>query len=416
MAHPEDPPPPTSPTAAAPPRVRRGTPAYARINWALFLSGYAVFSQIYCTQPLLPVLAEHFHVDAATSSLALSLTTGLLALSIFLAGALSESIDRKSLMFGSLILAGALELAAAFAPSWPVLLGLRALEGLALGGAPAVAMAYLGEEIEPAGLGAAMGLYIGGNALGGMAGRVVSGLVADLFDWRVALAVIGGLGLVAALGFFLLLPASRNFTPRPPRPVAAHLAAWGRHLANPALAAVFAVGFLAMGGFVTTYNYVGFRLADPPFDLGQAAVGAIFVVYLFGMVASPLAGRAADRFGRVPVIAAGTALSLLGLAVTLPASLLAVIVGIALLTTGFFTAHTAASGWIGLLARGDLGHASALYLLAYYLGSSIAGSLGGFAWTHGGWIAVAAFVGTMHLAALLAAALLARVTRRPTVR
>lgn len=398
--------------AAVPDRVRRGTPAYARINWALFLSGYAVFSQIYCTQPLLPVLSEHFGVGAATSSLALSLTTGCLALSIFLAGALSESVGRKPLMFASLIAAAALELAAAAAPTWEILLTLRALEGLALGGAPAVAMAYLAEEIEPAGLGSAMGLYIGGNALGGMAGRVVTGLVADLADWRVALAVIGGLGLASALGFVALLPPSKNFAPRPPRPVSAHLAAWGRHLADPRLALTFAIGFLAMGGFVTTYNYVGFRLAAPPFDLGQAAAGAIFVVYLSGILASPIAGRAADRFGRVPVIVAGTAVSALGLLATLPASLAAVVAGIALVTAGFFAAHAAASGWIGLLARGDLGHASSLYLLAYYLGSSIAGSLGGLPWTAGGWPAVVAFVGVLHLAAMAAALVLGRIAAR----
>ena len=406
---------PASPLAAPAPErvfVRRGTPAYARINWALFLSGYAVFSQIYCTQPLLPVLAEHFGVGAATSSLALSLTTGFLALSIFAAGALSESVGRKSLMFVSLVVAAALELAAAAAPSWQALLILRALEGAALGGAPAVAMAYLAEEIEPAGLGSAMGLYIGGNALGGMAGRVVTGLLAEIFDWRIALAAIGALGLASAIGFLVLLPPSRNFTPRPPRRLAAHLAAWGRHLANPTLALTFLVGFLAMGGFVTTYNYVGFRLADPPFDLGQAAVGAIFVVYLSGILASPLAGRAADRFGRVPVIVAGTVLSALGLIVTLPASLLAVITGIALLTAGFFAAHAAASGWIGLLARTDVGHASSLYLLAYYLGSSVAGSLGGLPWTIGGWGAVVAFVALLHLAALVAALVLGRLVRR----
>jgi YNFM family putative membrane transporter len=400
--------PPSSPARVW---TRRGTSAYGRINWALFLSGYAVFSQIYCTQPLLPVLSETFGVGAAQSSLALSLTTGCLALSILIAGALSESIGRKALMFGSLVVAAALEIAVALSPSWHLLLGLRALEGLALGGVPAVAMAYLAEEIEPAGLGTAMGLYIGGNALGGMAGRVVTGLVTDVANWRVALAVIGGLGLASAIGFAVLLPASRNFTPRSRRGLGEHLAAWGGHLRDPALALTFAIGFLAMGGFVTTYNYIGFRLADPPFDLGQAAVGAIFVVYLFGMVASPIAGRAADRFGRVPVIVAGTALSALGLAVTWPPSLVAIIAGIALLTTGFFAAHAAASGWIGVLARRDLGHASALYLLAYYLGSSIAGSLGGLPWTAGGWPAVVAFVGTLHLAALAVALALGRVTR-----
>ena len=402
----------SSAAAPGPTRVRRGTSAYRRINWALFLSGYAVFSQIYCTQPLLPLLAEHFGIGAAESSLALSLTTGFLALAIFAAGALSESVGRKPLMFASLVVAAALELAAAFAPSWHVLLVLRALEGLALGGAPAVAMAYLAEEIEPAGLGSAMGLYIGGNALGGMAGRVVTGLVAEVSDWRFALAAIGGLGLASAIGFVVLLPPSKNFTPRRPRPLAAHLAAWGRHLGDPRLALVFAIGFLAMGGFVTTYNYVGFRLADPPFDLGQAAVGSIFVVYLAGILASPLAGRAADRFGRVPVIVAGTAISLLGLLATLPDGLLAIVVGIALLTAGFFAAHAAASGWIGLLARSDIGHASSLYLLAYYLGSSIAGSLGGLPWTSGGWIGVVGFVAALHIAAMAAALALGRIAGR----
>ncbi len=408
--------PPAADIAAPPPprpdRIRRGTPDYARINWALFLSGYAVFSQIYCTQPLLPLLAEHFGVGAAESSLALSLTTGFLAVSIFVAGALSESIGRKQLMFASLVAAAILELAAAIAPSWPLLLVIRALEGVALGGAPAVAMAHLAEEIEPAGLGSAMGLYIGGNALGGMAGRVFTGLVAEFFDWRMALAVIGALGLASAIGFALLLPPSRNVAPRPRRPLSAHLATWASHLANPALALVFAIGFLAMGGFVTTYNYIGFRLADPPFDLGQAAVGSIFVVYLFGILASPIAGRAADRFGRVPVIVGGTALSALGLMVTLPTSLVAVVAGIALLTAGFFAAHAAASGWIGLLARTDLGHASSLYLLAYYLGSSVAGSSGGFFWTHGGWPAVVGFVAALHGAAMVAALVLGRITRR----
>lgn len=386
---------PPVPPSTEPHWVRRGTWAWARINLALFLSGYAVFSQLYCVQPLLPDFARVFSVSAAESSLALSLSTGFLAVAILIAGALSQSLSRKTLMLASLLAAAVLELAAAAAPSWPVLLTLRALEGLALGGAPAVAMAYLAEEIEPAGLGAAMGLYIGGNAAGGMAGRVVTGLVAEHADWRMALAVIGALGLLAALGFAALLPPSRNFRPAPLGGLSPHVAAWGRHLRDPRLAALFAVAFLAMGGFVTVYNYVGFRLMDPPWDLGQAAVGAIFLVYLAGIVASPLAGTAADRFGRAPVLAAGLVLGGLGLALTLASALALIVAGIALVTAGFFTAHTVAGGWVGARARGDKAHASSLYLLAYYLGSSIMGSLGGYAWTHAGWTGVAGFVAVL---------------------
>lgn len=388
--------------------VARGTPEWWRINAALFLSGFAIFSQLYCVQPLLPDLARAFSVSAAESSLALSLSTGLLALSIFAAGVLSRSVGRKSLMFASLALAAILELGVAVAPSWPLVLALRALEGLALGGAPAVAMAYLAEEIEPAGLGAAMGLYIGGNAAGGMAGRVVTGLVAEHSDWRVALAVIGLLGLAAALGFLALLPSSRNFTPRPFAGLAPHVAVWRRHLADPGLRALFAVGFLAMGAFVTIYNYAGFRLTEPPFDLGQAAVGAIFLVYVAGIVASPVAGSLADRFGRAPVLAGGVALCLVGLVVTLSSSLVATIVGITLLTAGFFVAHSVAGGWVGARAKGDKAHASSLYLLAYYLGSSVMGSLGGVFWTAADWAGVVAFVAVLHVVEAVVALRLAR--------
>lgn len=388
--------------------VRRGSRDWLRINVALFLSGYAIFSQLYCVQPLLPDLAEAFSVSAAESSLALSLSTGFLALSILIAGALSQSLARKTLMFSSLGLAAVLEIAVAVAPNWPLVLVLRALEGLALGGAPAVAMAYLAEEIAPDGLGAAMGLYIGGNAAGGMAGRVVTGLVAEHSDWRTALAVIGGLGLVAALGFLALLPASRNFAPAPFAGLGPHVAAWRRHLGDGALRALFAVAFLAMGGFVTVYNYVGFRLMAPPFDLGQAAVGAIFVVYVAGIVASPVAGGLADRYGRGRVLIGGVALTALGLLVTLAHSIAAIVVGIALLTAGFFAAHTVAGGWVGARAKGDKAHASSLYLLAYYFGSSVMGSLGGLAWTDFGWVGVVGFVAVLLVAEAVLALRLGR--------
>lgn len=394
--------------APAPIWTRRGTPAFYRVNLALFLSGYAIFSQLYCVQPLLPDLADAFHVSAAESSLSLSLSAGFLAVSILVAGALSESLGRKPLMFASLIVAAGLEIGVALAPSWPLVLVLRALEGFALGGAPAVAMAYLAEEIEPAGLGVAMGLYIGGNAAGGMAGRVVTGFVTEHSDWRTALAVIGALGLVAALGFFALLPASRNFTPRRSRGLAPHLAAWGRHLRRPGMSALFALAFLAMGSFVTIYNYIGFRLMADPYDLGQSAVGAIFLVYLAGVAASPIAGFLADRFGRTPVLIGGLLVTGVGLAATLATPLAAIVVGIALLTTGFFSVHTVAGGWVGARAKGDKAHASSLYLLAYYLGSSVLGSLGGLFWSADGWGAVVAFAATLLALQVGAVAIAAR--------
>ncbi len=388
--------------------IARHSRTYWTTNLALFLAGFSTFSLMYCVQPLLPVLARAFQVGPAESSLALSLTTGLLALAILAAGAVSEAVGRKGLIMASLCAAAVLNIVAASAPSWTALLAGRAAEGLALGGAPAVAMAYLAEEIEPAGLGFAMGLYVAGTAFGGMAGRVVTGVAADLGGWRFALDLIGILGLSCAAGFWLLLPASRNFVRRPGVDARYHIDAWGGHLRRAGLPSLFAIGFFAMGGFVTVYNYASFRLTEPPFSLSQAAAGLIFTVYLVGMAASFSAGGLADRFGRAPVQIAGLALFAAGLALTLASSLWLVIAGVALVTAGFFTVHAVASGWVGWLAKGAKSHATSLYLLAYYLGSSLMGSLGGWFWAQAGWPGVAGFVAVLLAAAMIAALRLRR--------
>ena len=400
---------------AEPPWTRRGEPAFRRINAALFVAGLATFSLLYCVQPLMPNFAEAFGVGAAQSSLSLSLSTGCLAFSILIAGGLSDRVGRKGVMATSLLTAAALNGIVAFAPNWPVLLVLRTLEGIALGGAPAVAMAYLAEEIHPGSLGFTMGLYVGGTAIGGMSGRVVTGLMAEYFGWRAAVGTIGLLGLVAAAGFLALLPPSRNFVSKERAGFFVQLKGLAAHLGHSALPWLFACGGLLMGAFVTLYNYAGFRLQAPPYDLDQAQSGAVFSLYAFGTLASTAAGAAADRFGRGPVLAICVALIGAGLAVTLAAPLVTVILGIALITLGFFAGHAVASGWVGRLAGAAKGQAASLYLLSYYLGSSILGSLGGVFWARGRWPAVAGFVAVLLVLLAIATARLWRwaATREP---
>ena len=378
-----------------------GSRAYCRISLALFLAGFATFSLLYCVQPLLPLLAASFGVSPAASSLSLSFSTAALALAVFMAGPYSEWVGRRGLMAVSITAASICDIGASFAPDWRLLLVLRAMEGYALGGVPGPAMTYLAEEIEPRGLGLAMGLYVSGTALGGMSGRVFSGLVAEYFGWRAAVMSIGLLGLTLALGFILLLPPSRNFTPKPGFRPRYHFAAWFAHLKHPRLPALFLIGGLAMAIFVTSYNYAGFLLAGPPYRLSSAQASLIFIVYLGGTVTSSYAGHLSDRMGRWHVLLASLFLTGAGLALSLGPSLWLVVCGLALATGGFFATHAVASGWVGRLAVADKAHASSLYLLVYYLGSSIAGSLGGWFWSNDGWPGVMGFCGAMLLATLL---------------
>jgi YNFM family putative membrane transporter len=392
-----------APPQSDPPKqyLTRGTPGYRKASLALFMSGYSTFALLYCVQPLMPIFADEFKVSPAMSSLSLSLSTGLLALAIFCAAAISERFGRRSLMFCSLMGASLCTLACAVMPSWNLILVIRALEGLLLGGVPAVAMAYLSEEIDPKGIGAAMGLYIAGNALGGMSGRVFTGILAEYLSWRVALAVIGAFGIAAAIGFFTMLPPSRNFKPRRSN-ASHHVSAWLGHVRKGPLALLFLIGFLLMGSFVTIYNYSGFRLVVEPYHLNQTELGLIFTAYLCGVGSSWVGGTLSDRFGQFQVMMAGIILMFAGLMTTLASPLILIILGIAMLTAGFFMAHAVASALIGRLAGANKGHASSLYLLAYYLGSSIAGSIGGKFWSAGGWSAVITFTGIMLALALVA--------------
>lgn len=116
----------------------------------------------------------------------------------------------------------------------------------------------------------------------------------------------------------------------------------------------------------------------------------------------------ADRFGRKPVPAASLCVALLGLLLTLAAPLAMIIGGLSLFTVGFFAGHAVASGSVGRLAQGAKGHAASLYLLSYYLGSSLLSLAGGLLWEQGGWPAVATFCAALLLLAVLFAVLPAR--------
>lgn len=379
-----------------------------RIRLALFLAGFATFSLLYCVQPLLPEFAKSFGVSAAASSLPLSLATGGLAIAIFCAGALSENLGRRGLMFASITLAAALNGIAAFIPHWETLVVVRALSGIALGGVPAVAMVYLAEELPAHRLGAATGLYVGGNAFGGMMGRIGMSFLTDHFDWRTALAVLSGFDLLVAIGFVLLLPPSRHFVRRTGVNLRFHLQAWGGHLRHRHLPWLFSIPFLLMGTFVSVYNYAGFRLGGPEFGLSQSQIGLIFSAYVFGIVASSVAGVGSDRFGRGPVVLGGTVLAIAGLLLTATHTLPVIVSGIVLMTIGFFIAHAAASAWVGRLGGANKSHAASLYLLAYYVGSSVVGSVSGWFWQHGGWPALVGFCLVLQVMALVAAQVLRR--------
>lgn len=382
------------------PFIKRGTALFIRVTLAMFSAGLATFALLYCVQPILPVLSQEFGVSPASSSISLSISTGMLAVGLLFTGPLSDAIGRKPVMVTALLLASCCTLLSTVMTSWHGILIMRALIGLSLSGVAAVGMTWLAEEIHPSFVAFSMGLYISGNSIGGMSGRLLSGVFTDFFSWRIAVGVIGCFALAAALMFWKILPDSRHFRPTPLRPRTLAIN-FRLHWRDRGLPLLFVTGFLLMGAFVTLFNYIGYRLMQSPWHLSQAIVGLLSVAYLTGTWSSPKAGTMTSRFGRGPVLLGSTAIMLLGVLLTLFASLWLIFAGMLLFSAGFFAAHSVASSWIGPRARRAKGQASSLYLFSYYLGSSVAGTLGGVFWHRFGWNGVGGFIALLLIAALL---------------
>ncbi|WP_028403425.1 MFS transporter [Ectobacillus panaciterrae] len=371
--------------------IKRGTSAFRKTNLALFAGGFSTFANLYCVQPLLPEFSKMFHISPTVASLSLSLTTIALAISMLLVGSLSEAWGRKPIMTLSLFSVSALVLLTSFVPNFHLLLALRILEGILFAGLPSIAMAYLGEEIEPTSLGVAMGLYISGNTIGGLGGRIIIGTLTDFLNWRLAIVGIGVLSVVASLLFWLTLPPSKNFHPRTLE-LGKLMNSMMSHLKDPALLCLYMIGFLSAGSFVTLYNYIGFQLIEPPYFLSQTMVGWIFIVYLVGTFSSAWIGSLADKFDRRKVLWITLIIMFIGAGTTLSTNLLIKIIGIAVFTFGFFGSHSIASGWVGQRALHDKAQASSLYLFFYYIGSSVGGTVGGMFWTSFGWGGVVSMI------------------------
>ena len=386
--------------------IARGA-RFWRVNFALFLGSFATFAMLYCVQPLLPSFTRAFSISPAAASLSLSAATGVLAVAMIFAGTLSDALGRKAVMTASLAAAGAATLAVSFAPDWTTFVALRALTGLALSGVPAVAMAYLVEEMDRSAIGLAMGLYIAGNTLGGMGGRLASAGIADVGGWRGAVGIVGLISLGCAAVFAFALPKEQR-APAKAQAIAL-LPTIAMHFRDPGLRYLFAMGFLLMGAFVATYNYIGFRLEAPPFSLSPGVVGLVYSIYLIGAVSSTVTGELAGRYGRRRIVGFAIAFMPIGVVLTLPENLWLTILGVGVVTIGFFGGHSIASSWVGLRAETGKAQASALYLFFYYVGSSLAGSIGGWVFTLGAWPGEAAFVGALSGLALLIALKLARV-------
>lgn len=364
------------------------------------------FLELYCTQPLLPLLAHMFHATKTGVGMTVSASTLGVALSAPVFGALAERLPRKRVIVLSLAGIAIPTLFAASATSLLQLIFWRFLQGVCIPGVIAVVITYIGEEWPPEQVALIMSFYVSGTALGGFIGRVSAGLLAEWFNWRVSFLVIGGLAVAGAAAVAAWLPQGR---PRPaPQRQTSELPKFPYQIQglfrSRRLVATFAVGFNVLFSLVGVFTWITFHLAAAPFNLSTAALSSLFFVYLIGLVVTPMAGFVITKVGLRAGIAGAISCSMVGVLLTLAPSLPVVILGLTMLSSGVFISQTASQSHLRVASPpGARVTAAGLYLTCYYLGGTAAGVVPGAFWALGKWPACVAFIVAMQALALTVA-------------
>jgi YNFM family putative membrane transporter len=362
---------------------------------AVGIPGFCAFLTLYCPQSLLPLLAQEFGASPADVSLTVTATALAIALTAPFAGALADVLGRKRVIVCAMILLTIPTAMLAFSPNLPTLIAWRFAQGLVLPPIFTVVVAYIGEEWPPSEATGITGLYMAATSAGGFSGRFFAGLLADTVGWRNGFLAIAAFTLLAGLAVAAILPRERNFVRS--EGIVASATQMLRHLKNPRLLAIYAVGFGTLFNFVAIFTYVSFVVAAPPFNLSPTLVGAIFATYLIGAVLVLWLGRAVARFGRRSLILGTLAVWACGVLIMLVPSLWTIIGGLAIAAgCGFITQATSTAS-VALTAESGRTSAIGLYATCFYVGGGCGAVLPGLTWAWGGWPAVVAMVIAMQM-------------------
>jgi predicted MFS family arabinose efflux permease len=366
----------------------------------IVLAGFTAFLDLYATQPLLPMFMDVFAASHFEVGLTVTVATIAVALAAPIAGRLGDRFGRKRVIVVSAFLLGAATAAAATAATLSQFLVWRFVQGLATPGVFATTIAYIHEEWPSSHTGRATAAYISGTVTGGFCGRALVGLVASRWSWQTGFAVLTVLNLALAIALAAGLPRGRRHAAAR---AGGHRRSLRRLLRNRQLLATDAVGLCVLFTQVAMFTFVTFHLSAPRFGLGTAALGSLFVVYLVGAAATPLAGRWVDARGHRFGVVSGVAIGVAGALMTLLPSLPAIVVGLALVATGVFISQATASSFIGSVTADDRGLAVGLYSTCYYAGGSLGAALPAIFWNRGGWAACVALVVAVQLTTVILA-------------
>jgi YNFM family putative membrane transporter len=357
---------------------------------AVGLAGMGAFINLYAPQAILPLLAHDFDASAADVSMIMTASALSVALTAPFTGAIADVLGRKRVITAAMIALIVPTVMIAFAPGLDVFVFWRFVQGLLLPPIFAVTVAYIGGEWPASQATGVTGFYVSASGIGGFLGRFLTGLLADWIGWRGGFLAIAALTALFALGVIVLLPREKQFVRAEGLLESARQML--RHLRNPQLVAIYAVGFGVLFNFIAIFTFVNFVLAAPPFNLPASALGSIFIVYLLGSAITPLSGRAVGMLGRRQFVILSIAVWIGAVLLTLVASLPVIVLGLALAAACGFICQTVSTSYVAMSAKQGVSSAVGLYAMSFYLGGSVGAFVPGIAWALAGWPGTVALV------------------------
>lgn len=362
---------------------------------ALFLCGCAAFLNLYATQSILTTFAEQFHISAKAAGWSITVTTLAVAVTAPFVGRLTGRFQQRTVIAVTALLLAVPALMTAYAGSFAEVLVWRFVEGMLIPVVFATSVAYIGDRWRGATVTEVTSLYVAGTILGGFAGRFVTGVMSEYVGWREAFELLAVLSLMVGGFIQFLLPDN------PPRVAPVKAASSG--VFRKPLVAAYVVGFCVLFSQVAAFTYAGLYLGLPPFNLGPAALGTLYMVFLLALIVIPIAGRLSKARPHAELLAVAAVLGISGSALTLAPSLGCIVAGLALSSTGVFLAQAAANAFISATAQANKAGAVGVYLTCYYLGGSCGAIVPALMWERWGWAGCVALIIGFQLLTLLIA-------------
>lgn len=346
----------------------------------VFFLAAAAFSTVYITQPVLPILTEEFGADPALVSLTVSAVVLGIAISILPIGVLADRLPvHRILIIGGIAVASCSLVAAITSSLW-TLIAVRFVQGLFIPTLTTCLAAYLARSLPAQRLSVVMGSYVSATVAGGLGGRLLGGWLHPPAHWRYAFVTAGVLVLIATF-----VAVRRLHEPAP----AAHHSIGGIGLwamvRRADLLRLFLVAFASFFVFSSVFTFLPFYLAAPPLSVPVQWITALYLSYVLGIAAGPLAGRVSHRWGSGVAMAGGTLLLATGLVLSLATSVRAISLALAVVCTGYFSVHASAVGAVNQSLETGRGRANALYVLFYYIGGWGGITASGLAFENQGW-------------------------------